>query len=69
MFAESKLLGQTTQRDAVGDQMVAKASPPYIAFLNPAGQILGILQRQLRALTRAPTVHRVKWVRGEHGIK
>lgn len=51
------------------DQMVAKLSPPHTAFLNPEGHILGITQRQLRALTRAPAVHRVEWVGGEHGIK
>lgn len=65
-------MGQTTKwqsRDAVGDQMVAKVSPPHTAFLSLVGHILGILQRQLRALTRAPGAHRVEWVGGEHGIK
>lgn len=65
------MLGQTTKGqsgDAVGDQMVAKVSPPHTAFLSLVGHILGILQRQLRTLTRAPAVHRVEWVGGEHGI-
>lgn len=65
-------MGQTTKGlpgDAVEDQMVAKLSPPHTAFLSPEGHILGVTQRQLRALTRAPAVYRVEWVGGEHGIK
>lgn len=54
---------------AVEDQMVAKLFPPRTAFLSPESHFLGITQRQLRALTRAPAVYRVEWLGGKHGIK
>lgn len=65
-----ELLGQTTKGlswDAVEDQMAAKPSPPHTAFLSPVDRILGVSQRQPRALPKAPAVHRAGGE--EHGIR